>query len=73
MKQWTVLVLLKVPVKVEVKTRGIGKNIPHSSDGGSNVDHLFGARNIQNFIPDDTILVRDSNGDNYSVYFDSHG
>nr|QNO33976.1 acetyl-CoA carboxylase carboxyl transferase beta [Paeonia delavayi] len=47
-----------------------GKNIPHSSDSGSNVDHLFGARNIRNFISDDTFLVRDSNGDSYSIYFD---
>nr|YP_009654516.1 acetyl-CoA carboxylase carboxyl transferase beta [Pogostemon cablin]QCH39802.1 acetyl-CoA carboxylase carboxyl transferase beta [Pogostemon cablin]QCH39889.1 acetyl-CoA carboxylase carboxyl transferase beta [Pogostemon cablin]QDH52502.1 acetyl-CoA carboxylase carboxyl transferase beta [Pogostemon cablin]QDH52589.1 acetyl-CoA carboxylase carboxyl transferase beta [Pogostemon cablin]QDH52676.1 acetyl-CoA carboxylase carboxyl transferase beta [Pogostemon cablin] len=36
----------------------------------SNVDHLFGAKDIRNFISDDTFLVRDSNGDSYSIYFD---
>nr|YP_009490181.1 acetyl-CoA carboxylase carboxyltransferase beta subunit [Itea chinensis]AWH11624.1 acetyl-CoA carboxylase carboxyltransferase beta subunit [Itea chinensis] len=50
------------------------KNIPHWSDstGSSynNVDHLFGVRDIRNFISDDTFLVRDSNGASYSIYFD---
>nr|YP_009493281.1 acetyl-CoA carboxylase carboxyltransferase beta subunit [Cercidiphyllum japonicum]AWH11191.1 acetyl-CoA carboxylase carboxyltransferase beta subunit [Cercidiphyllum japonicum]AWK02378.1 acetyl-CoA carboxylase carboxyltransferase beta subunit [Cercidiphyllum japonicum]QID91411.1 acetyl-CoA carboxylase carboxyltransferase beta subunit [Cercidiphyllum japonicum] len=50
------------------------KNIPRWSDSDSssysNVDHLFGVRDIRNFIPDDTFLVRDSNGDSYSIYFD---
>nr|WCH58565.1 acetyl-CoA carboxylase carboxyltransferase beta subunit [Chunia bucklandioides] len=41
-----------------------------NSDSSSNVDHLFGVRDIQNFISDDTFLVRDSNGDSYSIYFD---
>nr|YP_009643217.1 acetyl-CoA carboxylase beta subunit [Notelaea venosa]QBS53012.1 acetyl-CoA carboxylase beta subunit [Notelaea venosa] len=36
----------------------------------SNVDHLFGIKDIRNFISDDTFLVRDSNGDSYSIYFD---
>nr|YP_010935140.1 acetyl-CoA carboxylase carboxyltransferase beta subunit [Lindernia procumbens]WKW53244.1 acetyl-CoA carboxylase carboxyltransferase beta subunit [Lindernia procumbens] len=36
----------------------------------SNVDHLFGVKDIPNFISDDTFLVRDSNGDSYSIYFD---
>nr|YP_009972148.1 acetyl-CoA carboxylase subunit beta [Kuepferia otophora]QNH70385.1 acetyl-CoA carboxylase subunit beta [Kuepferia otophora] len=27
-------------------------------------------KNIRNLIPDDTFLVKDSNGDNYSIYFD---
>nr|YP_009419760.1 acetyl-CoA carboxylase carboxyl transferase beta [Pentaphylax euryoides]ASM46501.1 acetyl-CoA carboxylase carboxyl transferase beta [Pentaphylax euryoides] len=36
----------------------------------SNVDHLFGVKDIRNFISDDTFLVRDSNGDSYSIYFD---
>nr|QCD15858.1 acetyl-CoA carboxylase beta subunit [Chionanthus ramiflorus] len=35
----------------------------------SNVDHLFGIKDIRNFISDDTFLVRDSNGDSYSIYF----
>nr|ATL59805.1 acetyl-CoA carboxylase beta subunit [Retiniphyllum pilosum] len=36
----------------------------------SKVDYLFVVKDIQNFIPDDTFLVKDSNGDNYSIYFD---
>ncbi|GMQ07647.1 hypothetical protein CsSME_00051762 [Camellia sinensis var. sinensis] len=32
------------------------------SSSYSNVDHLFGVKDIQNFISDDTFLVRDSNG-----------
>uniref|UniRef100_UPI0030E4FAB1 acetyl-CoA carboxylase carboxyltransferase beta subunit n=1 Tax=Camellia crassicolumna TaxID=1407748 RepID=UPI0030E4FAB1 len=40
------------------------------SSSYSNVDHLFGVKDIQNFISDDTFLVRDSNGDGYSIYFD---
>nr|YP_009827721.1 acetyl-CoA carboxylase beta subunit [Osmanthus americanus]QIV67534.1 acetyl-CoA carboxylase beta subunit [Osmanthus americanus]QIV67622.1 acetyl-CoA carboxylase beta subunit [Osmanthus americanus] len=36
----------------------------------SNVDHLFGIKDIRNFISDDTFLVRDSKGDSYSIYFD---
>nr|YP_009992221.1 acetyl-CoA carboxylase beta subunit [Aristolochia kwangsiensis]QNN85759.1 acetyl-CoA carboxylase beta subunit [Aristolochia kwangsiensis]WHE25979.1 acetyl-CoA carboxylase subunit beta [Aristolochia kwangsiensis] len=50
------------------------KNIHSWSDSGilssSHVDHLFGARDIWSFISDDTFLVRDSNGDSYSIYFD---
>nr|QWC55154.1 acetyl-CoA carboxylase carboxyltransferase beta subunit [Bongardia chrysogonum] len=40
------------------------------SDSCYNVDRLFDARDIQSFIRDETFLVRDSNGDNYSIYFD---
>nr|YP_010542297.1 acetyl-CoA carboxylase carboxyltransferase beta subunit [Diplacus aridus]UYG20020.1 acetyl-CoA carboxylase carboxyltransferase beta subunit [Diplacus aridus] len=36
----------------------------------SNVDRLFGVKDIRNFISDETFLVRDSNGDSYSIYFD---
>nr|YP_010019912.1 acetyl-CoA carboxylase carboxyltransferase beta subunit [Primula calyptrata]QOJ51214.1 acetyl-CoA carboxylase carboxyltransferase beta subunit [Primula calyptrata] len=36
----------------------------------SNVDHLFGVKAIGNFISDDTFLVRNRNGDSYSIYFD---
>nr|YP_009864757.1 acetyl-CoA carboxylase carboxyl transferase beta [Uvularia grandiflora]QKE32752.1 acetyl-CoA carboxylase carboxyl transferase beta [Uvularia grandiflora] len=36
----------------------------------SNVDCLFDISNIWSLISDDTFLVRDSNGDSYSVYFD---
>nr|YP_010142520.1 acetyl-CoA carboxylase carboxyltransferase beta subunit [Lagotis yunnanensis]QQL02687.1 acetyl-CoA carboxylase carboxyltransferase beta subunit [Lagotis yunnanensis] len=54
--------------------KGKAKNI-HSWRGrdnssSSNVDHLFGVKDIRNFISDDTFLVRDSNGDSYSIYFD---
>ena len=35
----------------------------------SKVDHLVGAKDIRNFISDDTFLVRDSNRDSYSIYF----
>nr|ATL59174.1 acetyl-CoA carboxylase beta subunit [Posoqueria latifolia] len=35
----------------------------------SKVDHLFVVKDIRNFIPDDTFLVKDSNGDSYSIYF----
>nr|YP_010160924.1 acetyl-CoA carboxylase carboxyltransferase beta subunit [Acanthochlamys bracteata]QRH18431.1 acetyl-CoA carboxylase carboxyltransferase beta subunit [Acanthochlamys bracteata]QZR91719.1 acetyl-CoA carboxylase carboxyltransferase beta subunit [Acanthochlamys bracteata]UQU69430.1 acetyl-CoA carboxylase carboxyltransferase beta subunit [Acanthochlamys bracteata] len=51
-----------------------GKNIPNWTSSAnysfSNVDYLFTIREIWNFISDDTFLVRDSNGDSYSVYFD---
>nr|YP_011014523.1 acetyl-CoA carboxylase subunit beta [Saxifraga cataphracta]WQA11189.1 acetyl-CoA carboxylase subunit beta [Saxifraga cataphracta]WQA11274.1 acetyl-CoA carboxylase subunit beta [Saxifraga cataphracta] len=52
------------------------KNIPPWSDSKScsynnnNVDHLFGVRDILNFIADETFLVKDSNGHSYSIYFD---
>nr|WLD06535.1 acetyl-CoA carboxylase carboxyltransferase beta subunit [Ribes uva-crispa] len=48
------------------------KSIPRWSDstGSNNVDHLFGVRDIRNFISDETFLVKDSNGDSYSIYFD---
>nr|QXF29268.1 acetyl-CoA carboxylase carboxyltransferase beta subunit [Thalictrum baicalense] len=40
------------------------------SDSSNNIDHLFGVSDIRNLISDDTFLVRDSNGENYSIYFD---
>nr|YP_010032779.1 acetyl-CoA carboxylase beta subunit [Celtis julianae]QOW38263.1 acetyl-CoA carboxylase beta subunit [Celtis julianae] len=50
------------------------KDIPSGSDSEnynySNIDHLVGVRYIRNFISDDTFLVRDSNRDSYSIYFD---
>nr|AFM83302.1 acetyl-CoA carboxylase carboxyltransferase beta subunit [Kingia australis] len=53
------------------------KKIPSWSDSGSyscysfsNVDYLFNIRDIWSLISDETFLVRDSNGDSYSVYFD---
>nr|YP_009568104.1 acetyl-CoA carboxylase carboxyltransferase beta subunit [Spergula arvensis]QBE85938.1 acetyl-CoA carboxylase carboxyltransferase beta subunit [Spergula arvensis] len=36
----------------------------------SNVDHLFCVMDIPNFISDDTFLLIDSKGNNYSIYFD---
>nr|YP_009862882.1 acetyl-CoA carboxylase carboxyltransferase beta subunit [Spathodea campanulata]QKD76257.1 acetyl-CoA carboxylase carboxyltransferase beta subunit [Spathodea campanulata] len=52
---------------------GRAKNI-HSSRGPdnssySNVDDLFGVKDILNFISENPLLVRDSNGDSYSIYF----
>nr|QIQ22867.1 acetyl-CoA carboxylase beta subunit [Cistanche sinensis] len=54
--------------------KGRAKNI-HSWGGRdnssySNVAHLFVVKDIRNFISDDTFLVRDSNGDSFSIYFD---
>nr|WAU47769.1 acetyl-CoA carboxylase beta subunit [Saxifraga fortunei var. pilosissima] len=50
------------------------KNVPPWSDSKSrsynNVAHLFGVRDILNFITDETFLVKDSNGHSYSIYFD---
>ncbi|KAM0954125.1 Acetyl-coenzyme A carboxylase carboxyl transferase subunit beta [Dioscorea sansibarensis] len=50
------------------------KNIFSWSDSSnysfSTVDYLFEIRNIWSLISDDTFLVRDSNGNSYSVYFD---
>lgn len=40
------------------------------SSSYSNVDPLVGVRDIRNLISDDTFLVRDSNRDLYSIYFD---
>nr|YP_009695743.1 AccD [Caiophora lateritia]QEJ82386.1 AccD [Caiophora lateritia] len=50
-------------------------NIPswsaNDSSSYSNVDHLFGVKDIPNFfISNDTFLVKDNNGDSYSIYFD---
>nr|YP_009581290.1 acetyl-CoA carboxylase carboxyltransferase beta subunit [Enemion raddeanum]QBK49355.1 acetyl-CoA carboxylase carboxyltransferase beta subunit [Enemion raddeanum] len=38
------------------------------SDSSNNVDHLFSVSDIQNLVSDDTFLVRDSHGENYSIY-----
>nr|YP_009463942.1 acetyl-CoA carboxylase beta subunit [Broussonetia kazinoki x Broussonetia papyrifera]YP_009756646.1 acetyl-CoA carboxylase arboxyltransferase beta subunit [Broussonetia monoica]YP_010229867.1 acetyl-CoA carboxylase beta subunit [Broussonetia x hanjiana]YP_010229953.1 acetyl-CoA carboxylase beta subunit [Broussonetia kazinoki]AUW55396.1 acetyl-CoA carboxylase beta subunit [Broussonetia kazinoki x Broussonetia papyrifera]QCA41272.1 acetyl-CoA carboxylase arboxyltransferase beta subunit [Brous len=50
------------------------KDIPSESDNDnssySNVDHLVGVRYIRNLLSDDTFLVKDSNRDSYSIYFD---
>nr|WCI19614.1 acetyl-CoA carboxylase carboxyltransferase beta subunit [Aconitum vilmorinianum] len=40
------------------------------SDSSNNIDHLFGVSDIRSFISDDTFLVRGSNGENYSIFFD---
>lgn len=45
-------------------------NSNSDSSSYSNVDHLVGVRDIQNFGADETYLVRDSNKDSYSIYFD---
>nr|YP_009669160.1 acetyl-CoA carboxylase subunit beta [Heimia apetala]AZB52082.1 acetyl-CoA carboxylase beta subunit [Heimia myrtifolia]QCW94158.1 acetyl-CoA carboxylase subunit beta [Heimia apetala] len=41
-----------------------------ASSNYSNGDPLVGVEDIRNFISDDTFLVRDSNRDIYSIYFD---
>nr|YP_010993825.1 acetyl-CoA carboxylase beta subunit [Dianella ensifolia]WOZ11270.1 acetyl-CoA carboxylase beta subunit [Dianella ensifolia] len=50
------------------------KNIPSWSNSGSysfsNIDYLFDIRDIWSLISDNTFLVRDGNGDSYSLYFD---
>nr|YP_010217570.1 acetyl-CoA carboxylase carboxyltransferase beta subunit [Sansevieria conspicua]YP_010618170.1 acetyl-CoA carboxylase carboxyltransferase beta subunit [Sansevieria trifasciata]QNV48544.1 acetyl-CoA carboxylase carboxyltransferase beta subunit [Sansevieria trifasciata var. laurentii]AEX96913.1 acetyl-CoA carboxylase beta subunit [Sansevieria trifasciata]UBU96794.1 acetyl-CoA carboxylase carboxyltransferase beta subunit [Sansevieria conspicua]WAW83282.1 acetyl-CoA carboxylase carboxyltransfera len=48
----------------------VGHTIPSWSDSFRNVDYLFAIRDIWSFISDNTFLVRDGNGDSYSVYFD---
>src|ERR1043165_865163 len=40
------------------------------NSSSSNVDHLVGFRDIWNFSVDETFLVKDSNKDSYSIYFD---
>nr|WHN63987.1 acetyl-CoA carboxylase carboxyltransferase beta subunit [Cynanchum rostellatum] len=37
----------------------------------SNVDRLFGVKDIRNFVPTPAFLVKDRNGDSYFIYFDS--
>nr|QVX28666.1 acetyl-CoA carboxylase carboxyltransferase beta subunit [Swartzia bahiensis] len=50
------------------------KNIHSWSDSDNssynNVDYLVGVRNIRNFLSDKSFLVRDSNRNSYSIYFD---
>nr|QWE49870.1 acetyl-CoA carboxylase carboxyltransferase beta subunit [Grielum grandiflorum] len=41
-----------------------------SSGYYKNLDHLVDIKDIRNFISDDTFLIRDSNRDSYSIYFD---
>nr|YP_010541323.1 acetyl-CoA carboxylase beta subunit [Melampyrum setaceum]UYG18353.1 acetyl-CoA carboxylase beta subunit [Melampyrum roseum var. japonicum]UYG18501.1 acetyl-CoA carboxylase beta subunit [Melampyrum setaceum] len=56
------------------KGKGRAKNIQNwggcENSSSSNVDHLFGVKDIRNFISDDTFLVRESNGDSFYIYFD---
>nr|YP_010558841.1 acetyl-CoA carboxylase carboxyltransferase beta subunit [Euphorbia scheffleri]UED20198.1 acetyl-CoA carboxylase carboxyltransferase beta subunit [Euphorbia scheffleri] len=40
------------------------------NSSSSNVDHLVGVGDIWNFSVDETFLVKDSNRDSYSIYFD---
>nr|UIX28480.1 acetyl-CoA carboxylase carboxyltransferase beta subunit [Typhonium trifoliatum] len=52
----------------------MNKNVSGWSDSGicnfSSVEHFFDIIDIWSFISDDTFLVRDSNGNSYSIYFD---
>nr|YP_011036298.1 acetyl-CoA carboxylase subunit beta [Bursera cuneata]YP_011036384.1 acetyl-CoA carboxylase subunit beta [Bursera palmeri]WRI65692.1 acetyl-CoA carboxylase subunit beta [Bursera cuneata]WRI65778.1 acetyl-CoA carboxylase subunit beta [Bursera palmeri] len=52
------------------KDQNIHRWSDSDSSSYSNVDHLVGIRDIRNFISDDTLFVRDSNRDSYSIYFD---
>nr|YP_010981285.1 acetyl-coenzyme A carboxylase carboxyl transferase subunit beta [Chroesthes longifolia]WOE90463.1 acetyl-coenzyme A carboxylase carboxyl transferase subunit beta [Chroesthes longifolia] len=62
------------PIENTSESEDSKKNIHSFGDrdnsSSSDVDHLFLVKDIRNFISDDTFLVRDSNGDNYSIYFD---
>nr|YP_010544553.1 acetyl-CoA carboxylase carboxyltransferase beta subunit [Linaria vulgaris]UYG22529.1 acetyl-CoA carboxylase carboxyltransferase beta subunit [Linaria vulgaris] len=64
----------KISESEDAKKKGRAKNIHswrgHDNSSYSNVDHLFDVKDTRNFISDETFLVRDSNGDSYSIYFD---
>nr|ATL60042.1 acetyl-CoA carboxylase beta subunit [Pavetta abyssinica] len=47
-----------------------GLNKSTKSLGSIKVDHLVLVKDIRNFIFNDTFLLKDSNGDNFSIYFD---
>nr|YP_010628496.1 acetyl-CoA carboxylase beta subunit [Begonia depauperata]WBN95455.1 acetyl-CoA carboxylase beta subunit [Begonia depauperata] len=57
-----------------INDNDIDKSIPSRSDNDnfsySTLDHLVAVSDIQNFISDDTFLVRDSNTESFSIYFD---
>nr|YP_009993598.1 acetyl-CoA carboxylase beta subunit [Gonystylus affinis]QNO35347.1 acetyl-CoA carboxylase beta subunit [Gonystylus affinis] len=42
----------------------------NNSNYYSTVDHLVAGKDIRNFISDETFLIRDSNRNSYSIYFD---
>nr|WRW11052.1 acetyl-CoA carboxylase subunit beta [Lathraea japonica] len=56
------------------KGKGRAKNIQNwggrDNSSSSDVDRLFGVKDIRNFISDDTFLVRESSGDSFYIYFD---
>nr|YP_010629917.1 acetyl-CoA carboxylase beta subunit [Begonia samhaensis]WBN96876.1 acetyl-CoA carboxylase beta subunit [Begonia samhaensis] len=57
-----------------INDNDMDKSIPSRSDNDnfsySTLDHLVAVSDIQNFISDDTFLVKDSNTDSFSIYFD---
>nr|YP_010874887.1 acetyl-CoA carboxylase carboxyltransferase beta subunit [Bonnaya ciliata]WGV43008.1 acetyl-CoA carboxylase carboxyltransferase beta subunit [Bonnaya ciliata] len=57
-----------------LKRKDRAQNIPSWRDYNKsrykNVDHFFRVKNIPNLISDDTFLVKDRNGNSYSIYFD---
>nr|YP_010963925.1 acetyl-CoA carboxylase beta subunit [Coffea arabica x Coffea liberica]WNM83648.1 acetyl-CoA carboxylase beta subunit [Coffea arabica]WNM86708.1 acetyl-CoA carboxylase beta subunit [Coffea arabica x Coffea liberica]WNM86963.1 acetyl-CoA carboxylase beta subunit [Coffea arabica x Coffea canephora]WNM87048.1 acetyl-CoA carboxylase beta subunit [Coffea arabica] len=55
---------------IKDRTKNIQSWGGHDDSSYSKVDHLFVVKDIRNFISDDTFLVKDSNGDNFSIYFD---
>nr|YP_009937668.1 acetyl-CoA carboxylase carboxyltransferase beta subunit [Salvia merjamie]QNT27819.1 acetyl-CoA carboxylase carboxyltransferase beta subunit [Salvia merjamie] len=58
----------------DLNPKGRAKNTPSWRVRGNSsyidVGRLFGIKDVRNFISDDTFLVRDSNGDSFSIYFD---
>nr|YP_010142079.1 acetyl-CoA carboxylase beta subunit [Muntingia calabura]QQK92324.1 acetyl-CoA carboxylase beta subunit [Muntingia calabura] len=62
-----------INVSEDLVVNDMNKNIQgcnNSSSYYSNVDHLVSVKDIRNLISDDTFLIRDSNRDSYSIYFD---
>nr|YP_010468348.1 acetyl-CoA carboxylase subunit beta [Calendula arvensis]UVF31458.1 acetyl-CoA carboxylase subunit beta [Calendula arvensis] len=58
------------PIENASKSKDLNINDTDKSGPDSNMDLFFGVKDIRNFISDDTFLVKDSNGDSYSIYFD---
>ena len=55
---------------IKDRTKNIQSWGSHDDSSYSKVNHLFVIKDIRNFISDDIFLVKDSNGDNFFIYFD---
>ncbi|KAL7613934.1 hypothetical protein Lser_V15G06957 [Lactuca serriola] len=67
------MVLLKMPVKVKIRIEMIRIKtfrVRVVMTITIMLIFFFGVKDIRNFFSDDTFLVKDSNGDSYSIYFD---